>query len=393
MTASCRNPPQWGTECAEVGGARIICGRLLGLILPVGLAVFLGKSRCARGLSTGRLVPPPVGDLQYVRGPRRDRRAAASHARDAGGAWRPGLCSGWLRPETILGRDCRLFRADVYRLLDPTPAGLAGRSFDCLGCRYSSSGSAIFEASKIILIAVGRVLPSLSRCHGRGCCRSIARSWRWGACSACPASPWCGGFCCRRCCRLMCCRCAPGSGWAGCSSWRRKEFLGASQGLGFLLIDGQTARQAGADRRCDRGFCNPRQVHGLAHCAHRRAVPALGKDVVVRGLGDADARPRPRRQDLPERRARARRPSRSKSRAGEILVVIGGSGCGKSTMLRAISGLDTPTQGAGRARGRADHCAAREDRRHLPGAAAAAVAAGGRQCRLRPPSVLARGTP
>src|SRR4051794_21484529 len=32
---------------------------------------------------------------------------------------------------------------------------------------------------------------------------------------------------------------------------------------------------------------------------------------------------------------------------GEILVVIGGSGCGKSTMLRAISGLDTPTQGRG----------------------------------------------
>jgi sulfonate transport system ATP-binding protein len=30
---------------------------------------------------------------------------------------------------------------------------------------------------------------------------------------------------------------------------------------------------------------------------------------------------------------------------GEILVVIGGSGCGKSTMLRAICGLDTPSQG------------------------------------------------
>jgi sulfonate transport system ATP-binding protein len=30
---------------------------------------------------------------------------------------------------------------------------------------------------------------------------------------------------------------------------------------------------------------------------------------------------------------------------GEILAVIGGSGCGKSTMLRAISGLDPPTQG------------------------------------------------
>src|SRR5947209_4303250 len=30
---------------------------------------------------------------------------------------------------------------------------------------------------------------------------------------------------------------------------------------------------------------------------------------------------------------------------GEILVVIGGSGCGKSTMLRAICGLDPPTEG------------------------------------------------
>jgi sulfonate transport system ATP-binding protein len=30
---------------------------------------------------------------------------------------------------------------------------------------------------------------------------------------------------------------------------------------------------------------------------------------------------------------------------GEILAVIGGSGCGKSTMLRAMSGLDMPTQG------------------------------------------------
>src|SRR4029077_8351559 len=30
---------------------------------------------------------------------------------------------------------------------------------------------------------------------------------------------------------------------------------------------------------------------------------------------------------------------------GEILVVIGGSGCGKSPMLRTTSGLDPPTQG------------------------------------------------
>jgi sulfonate transport system ATP-binding protein len=31
---------------------------------------------------------------------------------------------------------------------------------------------------------------------------------------------------------------------------------------------------------------------------------------------------------------------------GEIITVIGGSGCGKSTMLRAVSGLDRPTQGS-----------------------------------------------
>lgn len=30
---------------------------------------------------------------------------------------------------------------------------------------------------------------------------------------------------------------------------------------------------------------------------------------------------------------------------GEIVAVVGGSGCGKSTMLRAISGLDTPSRG------------------------------------------------
>ena len=59
---------------------------------------------------------------------------------------------------------------------------------------------------------------------------------------------------------------------------------------------------------------------------------------------------------------------------GEIVAVVGGSGCGKSTLLRAISGLDTPTQGTVRLDDVTITSAAREDRHHLPGAAAAAVA-------------------
>ena len=59
---------------------------------------------------------------------------------------------------------------------------------------------------------------------------------------------------------------------------------------------------------------------------------------------------------------------------GEIVAVIGGSGCGKSTLLRAVSGPRPADPGRGRARRRGDHRAAREDRHHLPGAAAAAVA-------------------
>ena len=59
---------------------------------------------------------------------------------------------------------------------------------------------------------------------------------------------------------------------------------------------------------------------------------------------------------------------------GEIVAVVGGSGCGKSTL--AARGLRPRHADAGprRARRRDDHRAAREDRHHLPGAAAAAVA-------------------
>ena len=83
-----------------------------------------------------------------------------------------------------------------------------------------------------------RVLPGLSRRHGRDACRSTARSSRSAARSGCRTPPWCGASCCRRCCRPMCFRCAPGLG-LGWMFVVAAELLGASEGLGYLLIDGQ----------------------------------------------------------------------------------------------------------------------------------------------------------
>ena len=78
---------------------------------------------------------------------------------------------------------------------------------------------------------------------------------------------------------------------------------------------------------------------------------------------------------------------------GEILAIVGGSGCGKSTLLRAISGLDTPSRGRVLLDGEQIDCAARADRHRVPGAAAAALADGRRQCRLRAGASAARRTP
>ncbi len=69
---------------------------------------------------------------------------------------------------------------------------------------------------------------------------------------------------------------------------------------------------------------------------------------------------------------------------GEIVAIIGGSGCGKSTLLRAVAGLDRATSGAVTLDDDRDRGAACEDRHHLPGAAAAALAQRRRQYRLRP---------
>src|SRR5262249_44887943 len=104
------------------------------------------------------------------------------------------------------------------------------------------------------------------------------------------------------------------------------------------------ARQAGADRRRHRRLCHPGQSDRLAHRAGVVALPALGRPVRAHMKGrsmlvlDRVGKTYPNGVRALDGLSLAVAP-------GEILVTIGGSGCGKSTMLRAISGLDTPTQG------------------------------------------------
>src|SRR5262249_10063404 len=104
------------------------------------------------------------------------------------------------------------------------------------------------------------------------------------------------------------------------------------------------AGQAGADRRRHRRLCHPGQSDRLAHRAGVVALPALGRPVRAHVKGrsmlvlDRVGKTYPNRVRALDGLSLAVAP-------GEILVTIGGSGCGTSTMLRAISGLDTPTQG------------------------------------------------
>ena len=68
---------------------------------------------------------------------------------------------------------------------------------------------------------------------------------------------------------------------------------------------------------------------------------------------------------------------------GEFACVIGHSGCGKSTILNILAGLDAPTAGHIIAAGKHVHRPEPRPRRDLPGPRADALAVGARQRRAR----------
>jgi hypothetical protein len=80
------------------------------------------------------------------------------------------------------------------------------------------------------------------------------------------------------------------------------EFMGASEGLGYLLVDGQQLGKPGADRRRHPHLRRARQAERFPACGGQRAVPALAGRLWRAEL-TRDARARPSRQDLSERRA------------------------------------------------------------------------------------------
>ena len=82
------------------------------------------------------------------------------------------------------------------------------------------------------------------------------------------------------------------------------EFMGASEGLGFLLIDGQQLGKPAQIVAAIVAFALLGKFDGLDRCQHRRALPALGRRLRV-AMRQGHARVRPRRQDLSQWRARA----------------------------------------------------------------------------------------
>ena len=159
------------------------------------------------------------------------------------------------------------------------------------------------------------------------------------------------------------------------------EFMGASEGLGYLLVDGQ---QMGKPDQILAAIIAFALLGKAADSLLVATKPAACAGRTRRGTAcdRADADPRAPVQDLCRRHAGPRR-RHPRVEETEIVALLGGSGCGKTTLLRLPPGSTGPSAGADPPRRRDDRGAASGDRHRLPGAAAAALAHRRRQCRLR----------
>ena len=309
----------------------------LGLLLPVGLALFW-ELCVALGYSNGRLVPPPTKIfatvMELARSGELSRHIITTMTRVAAG-FGLGVAAG-----TILGAVSGYWSL-ARQLLDPTVQALrAIPSIAWVPLFILWLG--IFETSKVALIAVGVFFPVYLGVMGAilSVDRKIVEVGR--------AFRLSGPAMIRRIllpavlpAYVVALRVGLGLGWMFVVA---AEFMGASEGLGYLLIDGQQLGKPAADCGSHRDLRHSRQDHRLADRTCHRAAAALAGCV----------RP-PRRSHLMlamnnvgkiyPNGVHALERFSAEIQAGEIVAIIGGSGCGKSTLLRAIAGLDRASSG------------------------------------------------
>ncbi len=161
------------------------------------------------------------------------------------------------------------------------------------------------------------------------------------------------------------------------------EFMGASEGLGYLLVDGQQMGKPDQILAAIIAFALLGKAADSLLVARDEAARALAGH----GEGQALARAMLTFERLSKTYADGTRALADVTLPvgeGEIVALIGGSGCGKTTLLRLVAGPRPGERRRDPPRRRDDRRAASRRRHRVPGAAAAALAQRRRQCRLRP---------